>query len=123
MAKEVNYSVFESGFIYVNSLIRTSFDVVRSRGEQADNWQEVMRGFSAISVLRLQEFCKGRFMEKLENFFIQYSGSLGGIGLGVALNSMGLSWIPVLGFVVAFTSVHSVLMEILRALAANKRFE
>ncbi len=59
-------------------------------------------------------------MEKLEKYFVQNSGGLGIIGLGVALDSLGFSWVSVIGFVVAFASIQSVLMEILRVLAGNK---
>jgi VanZ family protein len=59
-------------------------------------------------------------MEKINHFFVEYSLGFGVIGLGISLNELGVSSIASMGFIVAFTSIWSVLMEILRTVAAEK---
>ncbi len=55
----------------------------------------------------------------MNKFFMEYSSGIGAIGLSVALNSLALNFISILGFVLAFISLHSILMEILRKVAAK----
>lgn len=59
-------------------------------------------------------------MEKFDKFVTEYSLGVGVIGLGIALNSLGVSWIASLGLIAAFISIWSVLIAILRTIAPKK---
>lgn len=76
--------------------------------------------FGAFSVVRSQCVRKGEVMDKLNNFFAEYSLGFGVIGLGVAFNDLGISSIAGTGFIVSFISIWSILMAILRAVTEEK---
>jgi Na+-transporting methylmalonyl-CoA/oxaloacetate decarboxylase gamma subunit len=55
-------------------------------------------------------------MENLDKLFVRYSIALGGFGLTLSLRELGLSFIAIVGFVITFCSILSVLMSILSVL-------
>jgi hypothetical protein len=59
-------------------------------------------------------------MDKLDKFFVRHSIAFGGFGLGFALKELGLSWIAIMGFWVAFMSILSVMLAILYVLDSEK---
>jgi hypothetical protein len=55
-------------------------------------------------------------MENLDKLFVRYSIALGGFGLTLSLRELGLSFIAIMGFIITFCSILSVLMAILNVL-------